>query len=202
MHRFNSVRVFLFLCLVLLSMPLFAQLNIEIFGGGAARIPVAIVPFADENRLQQSVTSVISADLQRTGLFRMVDPGGLSPHVPQDVVYADWVSRGANALVIGRIAQLGAASLEPVRKLRGGLRRGILMVAKAARSAHSRSGLQQPSQRWPPAKDPSPGGFSWKRPAGFVARRLQTPADMLPPCASPSGRFRENRTPLSFRKGS
>jgi len=112
MHRFNSVRVFLFLCLVLLSMPLFAQLNIEIFGGGAARIPVAIVPFADENRLQQSVTSVISADLQRTGLFRMVDPGGLSPHVPQDVVYADWVSRGANALVIGRIANVSGDQVE------------------------------------------------------------------------------------------
>ncbi len=111
-HRFNSVRILLFLCLGLLSTPLFAQLNIEIFGGGAARIPVAIVPFADENRLQQSVTSVISADLQRTGLFRMVDPGGLSPHVPQDVVYADWVNRGANALVIGRIASISSDQVE------------------------------------------------------------------------------------------
>jgi TolB protein len=59
-----------------------AQLNIEIFGGGASRIPVAIVPFADENKLQQSITPVISADLQRTGLFRLIDPAGLSPHAP------------------------------------------------------------------------------------------------------------------------
>ena len=64
------------------------------------------------------------------------------------------------------------------------------------------AGLQRPSQRRPPAKEPPPGGFSRKRSAGFVTRRSQTPAGMLPPRASPSDRFRENRTPLSIRTGS
>ena len=89
-----------------------AQLNIEIFGGGATRIPVAIVPFADENKLQQGITPVISADLQRTGLFKLVDPSGLSPHAPADVVYADWTNRGANALVIGRVVHLSTEQVE------------------------------------------------------------------------------------------
>ena len=82
----------------------------------------------------------------------------------------------------------------------------------AARPAHPRSGLQRPSQRRPPAKDPPPGGFSRKRPAGFVARRSQIPVGMLPPYAcippklerdggSPSDRFRGDRTPLGFRTG-
>ena len=83
------------------------------------------------------------------------------------------------------------AGLEPIRKLRGVLRRGILVVAKAARSAHPRGGLQRPSQRRPPAKDPPPGEFSRKRSAGFVARRSQIPAGMLPlrSCIPPKPQF-------------
>ncbi|GKS69977.1 TolB protein [Nitrosomonas sp. PY1] len=77
-------------------------MNIEIFGGGASRIPIAIVPFADENRLQPNITSVIGADLQRTGLFKLIDTSGASPHTPTEVVFPDWVDRGASALVIGR----------------------------------------------------------------------------------------------------
>src|SRR5258708_18770859 len=37
------------------------------------------------------------------------------------------------------------------------------------------------SQRRPRAKDPPPGGFSGKRPSGFVAPRSQTAAGMLLP---------------------
>jgi TolB protein len=89
------------LLLWLASAPLHATLNIEIFGGGATQIPIAIVPFAAEERLTQGITPVVSADLQRSGLFRLVDPGGLRPHEPVEVVYPDWTSRGAGALVIG-----------------------------------------------------------------------------------------------------
>jgi TolB protein len=96
----------------IISTPVLAQLNIEIFGGGASRIPIAIVPFAEESSLQQSITPVIGADLQRTGLFRLVDPSGLSPHVPTEVVYADWANRGANALVIGRAVPLAGEQVE------------------------------------------------------------------------------------------
>ncbi len=63
-------------------MPVHAALNIEIFGGGATQIPIAIVPFAAEETLKQSITPVVAADLQRSGLFKLVDPGGLRPHEP------------------------------------------------------------------------------------------------------------------------
>lgn len=110
--RLKSIYRALILLSCLISAPLYAQLNIEIFGGGASRIPIAIVPFADENKLQQGITPVISADLQRTGLFKLVDPAGLSPHVPAEVVYADWANRGANALVIGRVVALPGDQVE------------------------------------------------------------------------------------------
>ena len=111
-YWFKSIRSAWILLLCLISIPSHAQLNIEIFGGGASRIPIAIVPFADENKLQQSITPIIGADLQRTGLFKLVDPAGLSPHAPVEVVYADWVNRGANALVIGRVVALSSEQVE------------------------------------------------------------------------------------------
>lgn len=101
LHKLSgSAAVLFFLWLV--CSPVQAALNIEIFGGGANQIPVAIVPFAEEERLgAQSLTPVISADLQRTGLFKLVDAGGLRPHEPADVSYPDWIGRGASALAIG-----------------------------------------------------------------------------------------------------
>ncbi len=111
-HWFKHTLRVLIVLLWCMSAPLYAQLNIEIFGGGASRIPIAIVPFADENQLQQNLTPVIGADLQRTGLFKLVDPAGLSPHAPTDVVYADWANRGANALVIGRTLTLAGDHVE------------------------------------------------------------------------------------------
>ena len=47
-----------------------AQLSIEITGGGEQRTPIAIVPFAGEAALAPSITSIVRADLERSGLFR------------------------------------------------------------------------------------------------------------------------------------
>ncbi|TXI24340.1 MAG: Tol-Pal system protein TolB [Nitrosomonas sp.] len=92
---------YLALSLLLWSAQVHATLNIEIFGGGSKKIPVAIVPFSQEERLPQSITAIVSADLERTGLFKMVGTFGQTPHEPGDIVYADWQSRGASAIVIG-----------------------------------------------------------------------------------------------------
>jgi TolB protein len=84
-----------------------AALTIEIIGSGANQIPVAIVPFRAENGLAQQLTPVITADLTRSGLFKMVDPGGVTPvpYEPQQVDYAQWRARGAEAVVIGSVSQ-------------------------------------------------------------------------------------------------
>ena len=82
-----------------------AALTIEIIGAGANQIPIAIVPFRAENALSQQLTPVISADLARSGLFRMVDAGGVSPlpTEPGEVNFGSWTARGAEALVIGNV---------------------------------------------------------------------------------------------------
>jgi len=103
---------FCLLSLWLVCMPLQARLNIEIFGGGMERIPIAIVPFADENSLQQRITDVVAADLQRSGLFKLVDSTGSTPHELAQVNYSEWSDRGAGALVIGRTIPMPGGQIE------------------------------------------------------------------------------------------
>ncbi|MDP1557881.1 MAG: Tol-Pal system beta propeller repeat protein TolB [Nitrosomonas sp.] len=105
-HLCQFSRWLLICLLCLVNAPLHAALDIEIFGGGTARIPIAILPFSEEGRLPQSVTSVISADLQRSGLFRLVDPAGRALYEPKEIDYVDWTNRGASALVIGQTVLL------------------------------------------------------------------------------------------------
>lgn len=81
-------------------------LDVVIVGSGGNQIPVAIVPFAAENILPQGITSIVGADLARSGLFKLVDPSSVQPqpHEPADVRYPDWKGRGAEALVIGSLS--------------------------------------------------------------------------------------------------
>jgi TolB protein len=80
-----------------------AVLDIEIIGAGEHQIPVAIVPFAGDSKLAQAINEVVVGDLQRSGLFRLVDPAGKSPHELSEVSYPDWQVRGADALAIGAV---------------------------------------------------------------------------------------------------
>jgi TolB protein len=89
-----------------------AVMSIEIIGAGEHQIPVAIVPFGGDDKLAQSINEVVVGDLQRSGLFRMVDPSGKNPHEPAEVKYADWQVRGAEALAIGTVAALANGRIE------------------------------------------------------------------------------------------
>ena len=85
-----------------------AQLTIEIIGGGANQIPLAVLPFVGENVLPQSITEIVEQDLTRSGRFRTLFVGGVNP-LPSEVAqvnFADWKSRLADALVIGQAQRL------------------------------------------------------------------------------------------------
>jgi len=99
----NAVLAFL----LLLAAPLArAQLSIEITGAGAQRIPIAVVAFQGEGALGASITSIVRADLERSGLFRGLEVPPLSPHPTEaaKVNYPEWRSRLADALVLGSVA--------------------------------------------------------------------------------------------------
>lgn len=104
----NKIRYFLAFVLLAVPMTPHAALTIEIIGGGASQIPIAIAPFRAEDGLAQKITPVVAADLARSGLFKIIDSGGMVPvpHEPEQVNYPQWRARGAEAVVIGSIAQL------------------------------------------------------------------------------------------------
>lgn len=116
-----------------------AALTIEIVGGGASQIPIAIVPFGGEERLPQSITQVVSADLQRSGLFKLVDKNGIAP-LPTDaaeVRYPDWTARGAEAIAVGSVAPQADGRLQ--------VRFQLLDAGKQSQTA-GMTYLVQPSQ--------------------------------------------------------
>ena len=96
-------------CIPLVAACLFApaanaQLSIEITGAGANRLPIAIADFAGERIVSQALTSVVRADLERSGLFRLIDAGGTALAETTPVNFSDWKNRGADAVATGSIA--------------------------------------------------------------------------------------------------
>jgi TolB protein len=98
--------------------PAYAQLSIEITGAGAQRIPVAIAPLAGESALPDpsgaTISSIVRADLERSGLFRGLEVPRLVPQPTEasSVNYAEWRSRLADALVLGSVAARPDGSFE------------------------------------------------------------------------------------------
>jgi TolB protein len=102
----TRLRAFLGIVLLLTAPLAGAQLSIEITGAGAPRMPIAIAPFPGEGTLGPGITSIVRADLERSGLFRGLEVPPLSPAPTEvsNVNYAEWRSRLADALVLGSVA--------------------------------------------------------------------------------------------------
>lgn len=82
-----------------------AQLRVEISGVGANQIPIAVAAFADESIAPQQVSAIIKADLQRSGVFKVIDTSGPISETTA-INYGDWKARGADALVVGSVQRL------------------------------------------------------------------------------------------------
>src|SRR2546427_611462 len=100
--------------LLLLPRPAQAPPTIEIIGGGAIQIPIAVLPFAGESALPQSITEIVEQDLSRSGRFRQIFVAGVTPPPTESaqVNFPEWKSRLADALVIGQAQRLPDGKLE------------------------------------------------------------------------------------------
>jgi TolB protein len=104
------MRNIIFVFLALVAYPVQAALDIEITGAGEHQIPISIVPFAGEEKLAQKISAVIASDLKRSGLFRLVDSAGKTPHEMRDVLFGDWAE--VDALTIGSATVLADGRVE------------------------------------------------------------------------------------------
>jgi TolB protein len=83
-----------------------AELHLDITRGKIEPLPIAIPVFAGEAQESRDITQVLSADLERSGLFRPLDPRafidkeGATRTPPR---YGDWRVINAQALVTGEV---------------------------------------------------------------------------------------------------
>ncbi len=93
-----------------------AALEIEISGGGAQQIPVAILPFAEPAGIssKDNLHEIIAADLKRSGLFRVLETRGMAnlPTAVSQVKYAEWSALQAQAMTVGHVESLGGGRLK------------------------------------------------------------------------------------------
>src|SRR5258705_5929907 len=110
MNRFAT----LFAVLAFFSGASRAELTLGLIGGGANQIPIAVLPFAGESALPQSITEIVEQDLSRSGRFRAIFVGGISPPPTEiaQVDFPEWKSRLADAVLIGEAKRLSDGRFE------------------------------------------------------------------------------------------
>lgn len=94
--------------LLLVTVSANAALEIEISGGSAQQIPVAIVPFQQAGNSEDNIGNIIATDLKRSGLFRVLETGGVvsRPSNITQIKYAEWVALQAQAMAVGMVEAL------------------------------------------------------------------------------------------------
>jgi TolB protein len=106
-----------------------AQFRVEISGIGATQLPVAVTRFRDEDKTGQPLSEIVRADLERSGVFRIVDSTGALDERSLPV-YPDWRSRGADALVAGSSTRLADGRFDVRYKL-WDVVKGVELVGQA-----------------------------------------------------------------------
>ncbi|HWI25233.1 MAG TPA: Tol-Pal system protein TolB, partial [Lysobacter sp.] len=83
-------------------------LEIDIVGGNAAALPIAVVPFAGSAG-QTDISGVIAADLGRSGQFRTLPERDIveRPTTGAEVNYATWRLLKQDFLLVGRVLDAG-----------------------------------------------------------------------------------------------
>jgi len=116
----GAVRLLLCLVVILAGRgTAWADLRIDITRGVVEPLPIAIVPFdgptPETTRIGADISGVISADLERSGLFRPLDPRAfVQQQVSIDTLprFGDWRLLNAPALVYGRVTTAGDGRLK------------------------------------------------------------------------------------------
>ena len=80
-----------------------AQLSIEVTGAGANRIPVTIADFGGDAGSARAITTVVRGDLERSGLFKLVEQAQSPLTEASSIDFAAARSRGADAVAAGSI---------------------------------------------------------------------------------------------------
>ena len=122
----------------LAAVPARAQIRVEITGVGATQLPLALGRFRDEATSGVALSSIIQADLERSGAFRVLG-GDNSLDERSTPELAAWRSRGADALVAGSVTRLADGRFDVRFKLWDAVRgEALLAQSKLVQAADLR----------------------------------------------------------------
>jgi TolB protein len=84
-------------------------LEIDIVGGNASAVPIAVVPMQGPATLQTDVAKVIAADLNRSGSFRSLPDKDIveRPSRGSEINFPNWSALNQDYILVGRVLDAG-----------------------------------------------------------------------------------------------
>ena len=92
-----------------------ADVTVDVNQGVVQPLPIAIPGFGGAAPYASDIPGVVAADLQRSGLFRPLDPNlfaDKAPDVNLQPKFPDWKQIGGQALIVGQVATDGDGRLQ------------------------------------------------------------------------------------------
>jgi TolB protein len=98
--------------LVFISAPIYAALDLELTQGIQGAMPIAVVPFANQEKnlnSPENIANVVANDLTNSGRFKIPSLDSLQqfPHTSQNIDYDYWKQLNMNDLVVGSVIPQG-----------------------------------------------------------------------------------------------
>ncbi len=86
--------------------PALAQFRVEVSGVGLTQMPIAIAAFRGEAQAPQKIAAIVTANLERSGVFRAIDTAGLVADESTRPDLGTWRQKGADSLLTGSVTRL------------------------------------------------------------------------------------------------
>lgn len=100
------MKFFLFCFLTCVGFSASAQFRVEVSGIGLTQLPIAVAAFRGEEASSQKLSSIVQADLERSGQFKGVDTGGALLDEASHPDVSAWRQKNADALLVGSLTRL------------------------------------------------------------------------------------------------
>lgn len=90
----------------------FAQFRVEVAGVGLTQMPVVVVPFKGDDSSPHKISSIVAADLERSGQFAIQDGNQLRGDETTRPDFGVLRQRGADAAVFGSVTRLADGRMD------------------------------------------------------------------------------------------
>lgn len=90
----------------LIPIPTLAQFRVEVSGIGQVQLPCSVASFRGEDQASQKISTIVLADLERSGQFRSVDAAGVMLDETSRPDFVTWRQKATESLVTGSISRL------------------------------------------------------------------------------------------------